>query len=176
MRSDRQAGHAAAHTLRNSSRARVKVAEVFATVCVRVLCRFPAATGVTEVLISSVSVPPSRTSPVSAFTAIPRETRRFNFFSPFGLSGEGAITVGLNVAACRAWARAVMRSSCVLPVYQESLVDREIDGIDQGYMIAYLAYSRLFLTDQLFCSRVHVFLLSLFVRGFEVGLEYVLFV
>ena len=89
-------------TFRNSSRARLKVAEVFATVCVRVLCRLPPATGVAGVSGSSVSAPPSRTSPVSALTAIPSETRRFSFLSPFGFSGGGAITVGLNVAACRA--------------------------------------------------------------------------
>ena len=123
MRIDRDARYGAVRNLRNSSRARLKVAEVFATVCVRVLCRFPAPTGVAEALTSSVSIPSSRTSPVSAFTAIPRETRRFNFFSPFDLSGGGAIAVGLNVAACRACASAVIRSSCVLPVYQESLVD-----------------------------------------------------
>lgn len=43
-------------------------------------------------------------------------------------------------------------------------------------MKTYLAYTRFFLADQLFSCRVYVFLFSLFVRGFKIGLEYILFV
>ena len=68
------------HTLRTSSLTRFTVAEVLATVCVRVLCLLPpGVTNAADADVSSAS-PPSSTSPVSAFTANPSETRLLSFF------------------------------------------------------------------------------------------------
>ena len=73
---------------------RVKVAVVFIIVCRLLLCRFPVTVLPPALIVSSI------TSPVSAFTTIPSETRRFGFWMR-GLTMDDSAS-GLNVTRCRA--------------------------------------------------------------------------
>ena len=73
---------------------RVKVAVVFIIVCRLLLCRFPVTVLPPALIVSSM------TSPVSAFTAIPSDTRRFVFWTR-GFTMDNSVS-GLNVTRCRA--------------------------------------------------------------------------